>query len=66
VHPEDAGQSAEDLIKTYGDGWSDLTAIWGNELAWIAAGYALTYLALILGMVLSVAASDVMHPGRKP
>jgi hypothetical protein len=66
VHPEDAGQSAEDLIKTYGDGWSDLTAIWGSELAWIAAGYALTYLALILGMVLSVAASDVMHPGRKP
>lgn len=66
VQPEDAGQSAEDLIKTYGDSWSDLVAIWGSELAWIAAGYVLTYLALILGMVLSVAASDVMQPDKKP
>jgi hypothetical protein len=65
VHQEDAGQSGEDLIKTYGDGWSDLVAIWGNELVWIAAGYAVTYLALILGMVLSVAASAVMQSGRK-
>jgi TIR domain len=66
VHPEDVGQSAEDLIKTYGDGWSDLVAIWGTELVWIAGGYALTYLALILGMVLSVAASDVVQPGKRP
>ena len=66
VHREDAGQSAEDLIKTYGDGWSDLVAIWGGELAWIAGAYALTYLALILGMVLSVAAGDPLPPGRRP
>jgi hypothetical protein len=66
VHQEDAGQSAEDLIKTYGDGWSDLVAIWGSELVWIAGGYALTYLALILGMVLSVAAGDPMQSGKKP
>jgi hypothetical protein len=65
VHQEDAGQSAEDLIKTYGDGWSDLVAIWGSELVWIAAGYSLTYLALILGMVLSVAASDPMQSGKR-
>ena len=66
VHQEDAGQSAEDLIKTYGDGWSDLVAIWGSELVWIAGGYAVTYLALILGMVLFVAASDPMQPGKRP
>jgi hypothetical protein len=66
VHQEDAGQSAEDLIKTYGDGWSDLVAIWGSELVWIAAGYALTYLALILGMVLSLTASDLMQSSRRP
>jgi hypothetical protein len=66
AHQEDAGQSAEDLIKTYGDGWSDLVAIWGSGLVWIAAGYALTYLALILGMVLSVAASDPMQSGKRP
>jgi len=65
VHQEDAGQSAEDLIKTYGDGWSDLVAIWGSELVWIAGGYALTYLALILGMVLSVAASDRMQSDKR-
>jgi hypothetical protein len=65
VHAEDAGQSAEDLIKTYGDGWSDLVAIWGNELVWIAAGYALTYLALILGMVFSVAASELVQSRKK-
>jgi hypothetical protein len=65
VQQEDAGQSAEDLIKTYGDGWSDLVAIWGGELVWIAGGYAVTYLALILGMVLSVAASDPMQPGKR-
>jgi len=65
VHQEDAGQSAEDLIKTYGDGWSDLVAIWGSELVWIAGGYALTYLALILGMVLSVAASDLMQSDKR-
>ncbi|HEU4525089.1 MAG TPA: toll/interleukin-1 receptor domain-containing protein [Gemmatimonadales bacterium] len=66
VRQEDAGQSAEDLIKTYGDGWSDLVAIWGGEYAWIAAGYAVTYLGLILGIVLSVSASDPMHPGKRP
>jgi len=66
VHQEDAGQSAEDLIKTYGDGWSDLVAIWGSELVWIAGGYAVTYLALILGMVLSVAASDPMQSDKRP
>jgi hypothetical protein len=65
VHQEDADQSAEDLIKTYGDGWSDLVAIWGSELVWIAGGYALTYLALILGMVLSVAASDRMQSDKR-
>jgi hypothetical protein len=66
VHQEDAGQSAEDLIKTYGDGWSDLVAIWGSELVWIAGGYAVTYLALILGMVLSVAAIDPMQSDKRP
>jgi len=65
VHQEDAGQSAEDLIKTYGDGWSDLVAIWGSELVWIAGGYALTYLALIVGMGLSVAASDLMQSDKR-
>jgi TIR domain len=65
AHQEDAGQSAEDLIKTYGDGWSDLVAIWGRELVWIAGGYALTYLALILGMVLSVAAVDSVQPDKR-
>lgn len=66
VRQEDAGQSAEDLIKTYGDGWSDLAAIWGSGFVWVASGYALTYFALILGMVLSVTASDLTQPGRKP
>jgi hypothetical protein len=65
VHQEDAGQSAEDLIKTYGDGWSDLVAIWGGVYAWIAASYALIYLALVLGMVLSVAASDPMPSDKR-
>jgi TIR domain-containing protein len=63
---EDAGQSAEDLIKTYGDGWSDLAAIWGSEFVWIAVGYALTYLGLILGMVFSVAASDLVQSRKRP
>jgi hypothetical protein len=69
IHPvrqEDAGQSSEDLIKTYGDGWSDLVAIWGSEFVWIAVGYSLTYLALILGMVFSVAASDLVLSRKKP
>jgi hypothetical protein len=66
VRQDDAGQSAEDLIKTYGDSWSDLAAIWGSEFVWIAAGYTLTYLALVLGMVFSVAASDPMQSSRKP
>lgn len=66
VRPEDRGQSAEDLIKTYGDGWSDLIAIWGNEVVGIAAAYVGTYLALILAMVLSVAASDLVQSRRKP
>ena len=62
---EDAGQSAEDLIKLYGDGWSDLVAIWGSEYVWIAAGYMLTYLALILGMVFAVAASELVQSRKR-
>jgi hypothetical protein len=65
VRAEDQGQSAEDLIKNYGDGWSDLVVIWGYEFIGIAVGYTLTYLALILALVFAIAATDLVRPGRK-
>jgi hypothetical protein len=65
VRSEDRGMSAEDLIKQYGDGWTELTVIYGNEFTGIAVGYTLTYLALILAMVLAIAASDLLQRARR-
>ena len=65
VLPELRGQSAEDLIKNVGDTWDDLTAIWGPGYIAIALGYTLCYLLLILGVVFSVAASDLVQPRKR-
>ena len=61
---EDRGISAQDLIKTHGDDWEDLSYIWGAGFTVIAGAYALCYPLLILGVVLSVAASD-LAPSKK-
>jgi hypothetical protein len=64
VRPEDRGISAQDLIKTHGDDWEDLSYIWGQGFTVIASVYAACYPLLILGVVLSVAASD-LAPSKK-
>jgi hypothetical protein len=65
VRPELQGLSAADLIKTVGDSLDDFITIWGRGYLAIAIGYALAYLLLILGVVLSVAASDLVQPRKK-
>ena len=65
VRPELQGLSAADLIKTVGDSLDDFITIWGRGYLVIAIGYALAYLLLILGVVLSVAASDLVQPRKK-
>jgi hypothetical protein len=64
VRPEDRGISAQDLIKTHGDDWEDLAYIWGRGFTAIAFVYAACYPLLILGVVLSVAASDLASPKK--
>jgi hypothetical protein len=64
VRMDDRGISAQDLIKTHGDEWEDLSYIWGTGFTVIAGAYALCYPLLILGVVLSVAASD-LAPSKK-
>jgi|SRR5262245_19304291 len=66
TRPEFQGQSAEDLIKSVGPSLDDLMVIWGRGYLAIALGYALCYLVLILGVVLSVAASDLVQPRKRP
>ena len=56
---EDRGISAQDLIKTHGDEWEDLSYIWGTGFTVVAGAYAVCYPLLILGVVLSAAASDL-------
>jgi hypothetical protein len=64
VRLEDRGISAQDLIKTHGDDREDLSYIWGTGFTVMASAYALCYPLLILGVVLSVAASD-LAPAKK-
>lgn len=64
VRPEDRGISAQDLIKSHGDDWEDLSYIWGTGFTVVACLYAACYPLLILGVVLSVAASD-LAPSKK-
>jgi hypothetical protein len=62
---QDRGRSAEDLIKTYGDSWEDLVTIWGDGFIGVAITYAMCYLLLILGVVFSMAASDLVKSRKR-
>jgi hypothetical protein len=66
VNAEDRGRSPEDLIKQAGDGWDDVLAIWGPQYRWIVGAYAASYLLLVLSVVLSVAASELAQPRKRP
>ena len=65
VHPEDRGISAPDLIKASGDAWDDLAEVWGSSFTTVATAYAVLYPLLIVGVVLSLAASDLVPAKRR-
>jgi hypothetical protein len=54
-----AGMTDEDIIKTVGQTWSDLRAAWGTSFVVVAVSYALTYVLLVNGVIMSVGSTTL-------